>query len=110
MTLNTSVDIIRTYSVKVIAQKCGYCLELDNDKVSKIKGIRCKKIYIYKNRNEGIYVIKIKNIKLNRNRLFLYTDFHGEKIIKSFDNKINIDVPCGKSNLLLKVFRGCDKD
>lgn len=94
VTLTTKVDVIRTYKVKVENNKI--CIRDVND-------IPWNEVYVYENRNEAVYKVKIEPEMVRQESNSLEISVNQLGFIPQSDF-VNIDVPIQKITLFRRVF------
>lgn len=94
VTLMTTVDVIKTYNVKV-----------ENNKicVQDIGDIVPDEVYVYENRNEAVYKVMIKPEMVSQEKDSLEISVNDLGFIPQADS-VNIDVPLRKITLFRRVF------
>jgi len=94
VTLMTTVDVIKTYNVKV-----------ENNKicVQDIGDIVPDEVYVYENRNEAVYKVMIKPEMVSQENNSLEISVNDLGFIPQADS-VNIDVPLRKITLFRRVF------
>lgn len=94
VTLTTKVDVIKTYNVKVENGKI--CIQNVND-------ITWNEVYVYENRNEAVYKVKIEPQMVRRENNSLEISVNQLGFIPQSDF-VNIDIPVQKITLFRRVF------
>jgi hypothetical protein len=99
LTMTTKIDIINTYSAKIITMENEITLS------SKAANIEAGLAYIYINKNEAVYSVSIINAENIRGTYTLHFNSKDQNTIKALQNeKIFIDIPQGKETLLYRIF------
>lgn len=94
VTLTTKVDVIKTYKVKVENNKI--CIRNVND-------ITMNEVYVYENRNEAVYKVKIQPEMLRQENNSLEISVNELGFIPQSDS-VNIDIPIREITLFRRVF------
>ena len=94
VTLTTKVDVIKTYNIKI-----------ENDKIciQNASGIMPDEVYVYENRNEAVYKIKIEPEMVSRENNSLEISVNQLSFIPQSDY-VYIDSPVQKITLFRRVF------
>ncbi len=94
VTLTTKVDVIKTYNVKIENDKI--CIQNASDFMP-------DEVYVYENRNEAVYKIKIEPEMLSRENNSLEISVNQLSFIPQSDY-VYIDIPVQKITLFRRVF------
>lgn len=94
VTLTTKVDVIKTYNVKV--QNNKICIQ-------NASSITLDEVYVYENRNEAVYKVKIEPEMVRQENNSLEIPVKELGFIPQSDS-VNIDVPIRKITLFRRVF------
>lgn len=94
VTLTTKVDVIKTYNVKIENDKI--CIQNASD-------IMPDEVYVYENRNEAVYKIKIEPEMVSRENNSLEISVNQLSFIPQSDY-VYIDIPIQKITLFRRVF------
>ncbi len=94
VTLTTKVDVIKTYNVKIENDKI--CIQNASDFMP-------DEVYVYENRNEAVYKIKIEPEMLSRENNSLEISVNQLSFIPQSDY-VYIDIPIQKITLFRRVF------
>ena len=94
VTLTTKVDVIETYKVKVENNKI--CIQNVND-------ITRNEVYVYENRNEAVYKVKIEPEMVRQENNSLEISVNELGFIPQSDS-VNIDIPIREITLFRRVF------
>ncbi len=94
VTLTTKVDVIKTYNVKIENDKI--CIQNASDFMP-------DEVYVYENRNEAVYKIKIEPEMVSRENNSLEISVNQLSFIPQSDY-VYIDIPIQKITLFRRVF------
>lgn len=94
VTLTTKVDVIKTYKVKI--QNNKICIQNVNE-------ITRNEVYVYENRNEAVYKVKIEPEMIRQENNSLEISVNQLGFIPQSDS-VNIDVPIQEITLFRRVF------
>ena len=94
VTLTTKVDVIETYKVKV--ENNMICIQ-------NVSNITLNEVYVYENRNEAVYKVKIQPEMLNQENNSLEISVNQLGFIPQSDS-VNIDIPIREITLFRRVF------
>lgn len=94
VTLTTKVDVIKTYKVKI--QNNKICIQNVNE-------ITWNEVYVYENRNEAVYKVKIEPEMIRQENNSLEISVNQLGFIPQSDS-INIDIPIQEITLFRRVF------
>lgn len=94
VTLTTKVDVIKTYNVKIENDKI--CIQNASD-------FMLDEVYVYENRNEAVYKIKIEPEMVSRENNSLEISVNQLSFIPQSDY-VYIDIPIQKITLFRRVF------
>lgn len=94
VTLTTKVDVIKTYNVKIENNKI--CIQNASDFMP-------DEVYVYENRNEAVYKIKIEPEMVSRENNSLEISVNQLSFIPQSDY-VYIDIPIQKITLFRRVF------
>lgn len=94
VTLTTKVDVIKTYKVKI--QNNKICIQNVNE-------ITRNEVYVYENRNEAVYKVKIEPEMVRQENNSLEISVNQLGFIPQSDS-VNIDVPIQEITLFRRVF------
>ena len=94
VTLTTKVDVIETFKVKVENNKI--CIQ-------NVSNITLNEIYVYENRNEAVYKVKIEPEMVRQENNSLEISVNQLGFIPQSDS-VNIDIPIREITLFRRVF------
>ena len=94
VTLTTKVDVIETYKVKVENNKI--CIQ-------NVSNITLNEVYVYENRNEAVYKVKIEPEMVRQENNSLEISVNQLGFIPQSDS-VNIDIPIREITLFRRVF------
>lgn len=94
VTLTTKVDVIKTYNVKIENDKI--CIQNASDFMP-------DEVYVYENRNEAVYKVKIEPEMVSRENNSLEISVNQLSFIPQSDY-VYIDIPIQKITLFRRVF------
>lgn len=94
VTLTTKVDVIKTYKVKI--QNNKICIQ-------NVYEITRNEVYVYENRNEAVYKVKIEPEMVRQESNSLEISVNQLGFIPQSDS-VNIDIPIQEITLFRRVF------
>lgn len=94
VTLTTKVDVIKTYKVKI--QNNKICIQ-------NVNNITWNEVYVYENRNEAVYKVKIEPEMVRQENNSLEISVNQLGFIPQSDS-VNIDVPIQEITLFRRFF------
>lgn len=99
LTLTIRIDVIKTYTAKVLSSESEIVLQI------KAANVQDGPAYIYSNKNEAVFPVSIEKTEDLNDSVNLYFSSDSEKVIRSLSPQhLYVEIPQGKETLLYRIF------